>query len=79
MVLPAVFFTRSLEETLRNPVKTIQLCGVHHQKPKRPVFSIFGQGILEMMKGPPSYGERPHTDVLTGPGPEGCSSARIHS
>lgn len=53
------FFTRSLEENLRNPVKMIQLCVVHHQKLKSPVFSIFGQGILEMMKGSPTV--RGHT------------------
>lgn len=65
------FSTRSLEENLHNPVKAIQLCVEHLQKLKSPVFSIFGQGILEMMKGF-SYGERPRTDVLAGPGPEGC-------
>lgn len=72
------FSTHSLEENLRNPVKTLQLCGEHDQKLKSPVFSIFGQGILEMMKGF-SYGERPRTDVLAGPGPEGCSWACIYS
>lgn len=64
------FLARSLEENLRNPVKTLQLCGERHQKLKSPVFSIFGRGILEMMKGF-SSGERPRTDVLAGPGPEG--------
>lgn len=68
----AFFSTCSLEENLRNPVKPLQLCGEYHQKLKSQVFSIFGQGILEMMKGF-SYGERPRTDVLAGPGPEGCS------
>lgn len=45
------FPTRSLEENLHKPVKIIQLRGERRQKLKSPVFSIFGRGILEMMKG----------------------------
>lgn len=51
MALPAVFLPAHSRKNAHNPIKAIQLCGEPHQNLKSPVFSIFGQGALEMMKG----------------------------
>lgn len=64
-----------LQKTLHNGEKRFSCVVSAHvtiSKLRSQVFSIFVRGVLEMMKGSPCHRhyERPHTDVLTGRGPE---------
>lgn len=63
------------QKTLHNGEKWFSCVVSAHvtiPKLKSQVFSIFGRGVLEMMKGSPCHHhcERPRMDVLTGRGPE---------
>lgn len=64
-----------LQKTLHNGEKWFGCVVSAHvtiPKLKSQVFSIFVRGVLETMKGSPCHQhcERPHTDMLTGRGPE---------